>query len=674
MAEPLAYDRSDTGSPANGHADMSASAVALASSGYRVFPLFPNKKPMTRRGFLDATTDVATVRGWWDARPAALIGIAVPDETIVVDIDAYKDEYRADHGLALPASAFQETRQGGWQLLYRTDGRPARQTEGEAAPAIDTRVAGKGYVVAWEPETFLDKLPATWAPAPEWVYERPVRSSGTVAPDTMATRSEILSWLGTIAGRATVTKSEYLALLTAARSAGRIIARDAARPWTDDDFAKLAAEAAKWEQAEQGELVDDEPLPETVEETTDAWPDPPDEAVYRGVLGEITLAVAPHTEAHPVAILGTLLTMFGAACGGARSLYQGGLQRTNLSVLLVGRTGMAGRKGTSLDIGRDVARLVYPELAKLWLVGVASGEGITGHLRRFDGQDGRPYEPRVMVVEPEFGRVLTVMNREGSTLSAILRNAWDGVPMGYSRARDEVLITDHHVSMLGHITPAELKAKLTEVDTANGFVNRVLFLAVRREQLIPFPTSPDALVEPFVRRVHLAIIEAQAIRALEFDETARERWAAFYTELALTPRLGLAGAVSGRHETQVARLALVYALADRSPSVGVTHLEAAIALADYARRSVIWALGDSTGNRHADVLLRMLAEGEVGYDEAKRTLGLRQAADMAAVVAVLVDAGLAEVARLPKAGGGRAARVIRAKGAKGAKDARDART
>ena len=51
----------------------------------------------------------------------------------------------------------------------------------------------------------------------------------------------------------------------------------------------------------------------------------------------------------------------------------------------------------------------------------------------------------VLLVEPEFGRLLTIMNREGSTLSAVLRNAWDGVPLGHARARDESLVARHHV-------------------------------------------------------------------------------------------------------------------------------------------------------------------------------------------------------------------------------------
>jgi hypothetical protein len=151
----------------------------------------------------------------------------------------------------------QATRRGGWQLFYRSDGRPVRQTESEAAPAVDTRVAGKGYVVAWQPEVFLETAPTGWAPAPDWVYERPARSRSDKRPASMATRSEILSWLGSIAAHAVVTEAEYRALLRQARDAKRIIARDLARPWTDADLDKLAAEAAKWEPTEEGEFVDE---------------------------------------------------------------------------------------------------------------------------------------------------------------------------------------------------------------------------------------------------------------------------------------------------------------------------------------------------------------------------------------------------------------------------------
>ena len=69
------------------------------------------------------------------------------------------------------------------------------------------------------------------------------------------------------------------------------------------------------------------------------------------------------------------------------------MQRTNLTVLLVGGTGFGGRKGTSLDVCRSVFRFTYPDLDRLWLVGVASGEAIAGHYTRLEAagkQEPRP--------------------------------------------------------------------------------------------------------------------------------------------------------------------------------------------------------------------------------------------------------------------------------------------
>ncbi len=644
----------------NGMADHRADALALAAAGFAVHPvrLGPggSKTPYLAHGHLDASTDPTALGTWWRRWPDAVPGVALPDRTVVVDLDTYKPEYDPAHGLTLPATAMQETGRSGWQLLYRTDGRPVRQAT-NVRPAIDTRVAGKGWIVAWEPRTLIDNPVATWAEAPAWLYDAKPREAGE--PETMGTRAEILAWLGKVAYAVAVPASAYRAMLTAARDEGSIVALDPARPWTDNDLATLAAEAAKWDTPEEPPRVRRDDAVEVPEAR--GWPAPPEPAAFVGILGDITNAVAPCTEADPVGVLGTLVSMFGAACGSGRSLYQGSLQRLNTSILLVGATGFGGRKGTALDVGRSVFRLAYPELDGLWLVGVASGEAITGHLGRAEPEE------RVFLVEPEFGRLLTIMNREGSTLSAVLRNAWDGVPLGHARSRDESLVSSHHVSLLGHVTPTELRAKLTGVDAANGFANRILFLAVRRQQLIPFPESPDALVGPYVEALHRAIVEARAGRELAFDGHARDRWEAFYAELAVTPRLGLAGAVTGRHEAQVARLALLYATADRAAAISVGHLEAAIALADFARRSAVWALGDSTGNRHADVLLQMLEDGPMGYDDAKRSLGLRTSADMADAVAVLVEAGLADVTKVARPGGGRPTRGLRAKGAKGAK-------
>ena len=53
---------------------------------------------------------------------------------------------------------------------------------------------------------------------------------------------------------------------------------------------------------------------------------------------------------------------------------------------------------------------------------------------------------------------------------------------------------------------------------------------------------------------------------------------------------GIAGALCARAEAHAIRLALLYALADGERQINVEHLQAALALWDYAARSASWAL------------------------------------------------------------------------------------
>jgi hypothetical protein len=44
---------------------MKQPALKLAERGIPVFPCGPDKKPLTKNGFKDATSNLAQVREWW---------------------------------------------------------------------------------------------------------------------------------------------------------------------------------------------------------------------------------------------------------------------------------------------------------------------------------------------------------------------------------------------------------------------------------------------------------------------------------------------------------------------------------------------------------------------------------------------------------------------------------
>lgn len=385
-----------------------------------------------------------------------------------------------------------------------------------------------------------------------------------------------------------------------------------------------------------------------------AFPDPPSDLVYHGIMGEVVAALAPHTEADPLTLLTTGLTMAGVSMGLSHRVHGLG-QGTNLFVIHVGESGSGGRKGTGLAVMRESFKRIYPALVEtIWAPSVSSGEGIVSHLVK------NVPEKRVLMVEEEFARPLTLMTRQGATLSSELRRAFDGVPLGYARSREEAMVTEHHVALIGQITPVELRAKLDGADAANGFANRLLFIAVRRRQVVMHPESPWELIAPFVHGLHQAIVEASGDPAeVSMDAAARDRWETFREVEEANPRLGLAGALTGRVDAQTLRLALVYALLDRDHLIRAPHLEAALALTDYGVRSVLWAFGDSTGNPHSDALRELLQEGPIGWEDAKRQLGMRTAAEMNEAVRVLVEAELAELVKEKKPGGGRRTRWIR---------------
>jgi hypothetical protein len=72
-------------------ASLSSAALELAANGWPVFPCRwcgeSAKAPLTINGHLDATTNPDKIKTWWQQWPHAMIGAAVPDSLLVIDID-----------------------------------------------------------------------------------------------------------------------------------------------------------------------------------------------------------------------------------------------------------------------------------------------------------------------------------------------------------------------------------------------------------------------------------------------------------------------------------------------------------------------------------------------------------------------------------------------------------
>ena len=150
-----------------------------------------------------------------------------------------------------------------------------------------------------------------------------------------------------------------------------------------------------------------------------------DPEMYQGVLGEIAEAIDPGTEADKIGVYGSLMSMAGALIGRSPHLMIGDTRHPLLIwPILIGRTN-AGRKGDATNSAFRVVRNGCPEIDGISATGLSTGEGIISRIRdpiRGNGAEDK----RLWVLEPEWARVMEVSRREGSTLSSVLRHAWDG--------------------------------------------------------------------------------------------------------------------------------------------------------------------------------------------------------------------------------------------------------
>jgi hypothetical protein len=342
------------------------------------------------------------------------------------------------------------------------------------------------------------------------------------------------------------------------------------------------------------------------------WPQAPDDDAYQGLPGAIVEAVAPHTEADPVAILGQLLIGAGSLIGrGAYFAVEATRHHPNEFVVLVGDSAKA-RKGSSWD---HIARLlanIDPGFAARTHSGLSTGEGLIWAVRDPGGTDPGSVDPRLLAVEAEFATVLKATGRDINTLSPILRAAWDGRPLQLLTRTNPARASAAHIAVIGHITAAELRAQLNTVELANGFMNRFIVLACRRHRLLPEGGHPDPLAGTGLhQRLASALHAARRAGQVRFGIDARIAWWDTYAQLS-QPADGLAGAMSARSEAHVVRLAMIYALLDNHNTIRLAHLKAALALWDYATRSASWALDTASGDPLAEQIIAALAAKPAG--------------------------------------------------------------
>ena len=139
--------------------------------------------------------------------------------------------------------------------------------------------------------------------------------------------------------------------------------------------------------------------------------------------------------------------------------------------------------------------------------------------------------------------------------------------------------------------------------------------------------------------------------------SAIERWRQFYEAISDETE-GLADRLTDRAEAHVLRLSMLFAIADRSATIELAHLEAGLAVWDYCSASVAWVWGSALGNPDAERILAALRTGEKTRTELRDLFSRNlPEARMVAALDLLRARGYAEMGQ--RQSGGRPAEVWR---------------
>jgi hypothetical protein len=338
------------------------------------------------------------------------------------------------------------------------------------------------------------------------------------------------------------------------------------------------------------------------------------EAALQGLAGLAVRTIAPHTEAHPAAILLQLLAAFGNLLGrGPHCMVDATRHGLNLFVVLVGDSSKA-RKGTSWN---QIARL-FAEVDRPWLSTRVTNARLTaGGLVHALRDQQPPTERRLLALSEEFASVLHALKRGKGQLSPLLRGAWDNGDLPTLDMHEHLQATGTHISLIAHITQRELSQSLHRTEAHNGFANRCLWTWVQRNSCLPEGGNLSVNdLSAIARELRRALDWAAATPEILFrrDDAARELWQDCYPALSQL-RPGLRGAATSRAEAQVLRLSAIYAALDSSSVVGLPHLQAALAVWDYCSASASLLFGDSTGDAIADRIRDALEESPEGLSK-----------------------------------------------------------
>lgn len=396
------------------------------------------------------------------------------------------------------------------------------------------------------------------------------------------------------------------------------------------DFASVADATAE---AECGPELETTPLP-----APPPWPDRPDLALGHGILGEIVEQLEDQTESDAVALAVQLITGFGSIVGRGPHFMVGATRHgTNLFTTIVGETGKA-RKGTGLDLVQYVLRFADPQWADDCIsTNLSSGEGVIENLRdpveklvqdKKTGQfnpvvvDEGVADKRLLVTCTELAGPLRASRSERSTLSPVLREAWDAKCLRTMNKNTPRKATDPHLSLICHVTREELVRLATEADVFGGLFNRFLWPVSKRARFLPHGGDLGG-IHGLTDRIRDLVDQAKSVGRMTRTPRANKLWEQVYPGLVTVTEGGVLGAVLGRGEAQSLRLSMIFALLAGRDKVDREDLAAALDLWSYCAASARLVFGKAEPGLAVQIIDVVKATPGVSRREILRAVGWR---------------------------------------------------
>ncbi|MHB1563871.1 MAG: DUF3987 domain-containing protein [Leptospirillum sp.] len=383
-------------------------------------------------------------------------------------------------------------------------------------------------------------------------------------------------------------------------------------------------------------------------------------AAFHGPAGEFVHALDPHTEADPIAVLIHALIFFGIAVGRSpHMMVDGARHGTNEFAVVVGVSGKA-RKGTSEARTRETFIFSGGDFVSERIKGgLSTGEGLINQVRdpveRMNNEgllevvDPGVEDKRLLAIEPEFGGLLKIIERDGNSLSAVLRMAWDGNKLSPLTKGNRIEATNPHIGIIGHITKEELLHRFSATEANNGFGNRILWVFARRSKFLPEGGNFNGQ-EYYGKEFGAIVSWASNVGLMKRSDAFRAAWNDIYRDLS-DGRPGLAGALTNRQEAHALRLSIIYALLDRSDTLDLPHLSAALAITSYVRETVEWIFGRKQTDPTSAKILEFLSTGPKTQTEINHFLSKNKSStEIENILKSLVDAGQIACRQEPTAG------------------------